>query len=80
MFFKHYHIKIYASMHKSTSIYAALLTCLLVAANTILLAQADIDVNIKKGGDGGTWYANPIVWVVGAAVFLLLLVALLRRK
>lgn len=24
------------------------------------------------------WYTNPIVWVVGAAVFILLLVALLR--
>jgi nicotinamide riboside transporter PnuC len=24
------------------------------------------------------WYTNPIVWVVGAAIFILLLVALLR--
>jgi hypothetical protein len=24
------------------------------------------------------WYTNPIVWIIGAAVFILLLVALLR--
>lgn len=29
--------------------------------------------------DGGSnWYTNPIVWIVGAAIFILLLVALLR--
>jgi hypothetical protein len=37
----------------------------------------DINVDINSGGDGGFW-ANPIVWVIGAAVFILLLVALLR--
>jgi hypothetical protein len=35
----------------------------------------DIDVNVKKEGE---WYAKPWVWVVGGAVFILLLVALLR--
>jgi len=35
----------------------------------------DIDVNLDKGRD---WYNNPIVWVIGGAVFILLLVALLR--
>lgn len=38
---------------------------------------ADIQVDINKD-EGGGWYTNPIVWVVGAAVFILLLVALLR--
>jgi hypothetical protein len=38
---------------------------------------ADIKVDINKDESGG-WYTNPIVWVVGAAVFILLLVALLR--
>ncbi|HEV7331571.1 MAG TPA: hypothetical protein VGN63_11075 [Flavisolibacter sp.] len=41
---------------------------------------ADINVDINKGGEGGAgFFANPVVWVVGAAVFILLLVALLRR-
>jgi ABC-type phosphate transport system auxiliary subunit len=36
--------------------------------------KVDIDVNTK----GDAWYASPWVWVVGAAVFILLLVALTR--
>ena len=39
---------------------------------------AEIDVDINKDGGGGNWYASPWVWIVGAAVFILLLVALLR--
>ena len=35
----------------------------------------DIDINVKKEHE---WYRQPWVWVVGAAVFILLLVALLR--
>ena len=36
-----------------------------------------VDVNIKK--DDSNWYTAPWVWIVGGAVFILLLVALLRR-
>lgn len=46
----------------------------------VVLAQekgADIDVDINKDS-GGNWYAQPWVWIVGVAVFILLLVALLR--
>jgi cell division protein FtsW (lipid II flippase) len=35
----------------------------------------DIDISVKKESE---WYQNPIVWVIGGAVFILLLVALLR--
>ena len=35
----------------------------------------DIDINVKKES---AWYQSPIVWVIGGAVFILLLVALLR--
>jgi len=38
---------------------------------------ADIDVDINKDS-GGAWYGQPWVWIVGGAVFILLLVALLR--
>ena len=38
-------------------------------------AQLDIDVDIDKK----EWYEQPWAWVVGAAVFILILVALLRR-
>ena len=37
-------------------------------------------VNVKITKDNGTWYAQPWVWIVGGAVFLLLLVALLRNN
>ncbi len=37
----------------------------------------EVDVNINTKGDSA-WYASPWVWVVGAAVFILLLVALTR--
>ncbi len=48
---------------------------------TPLLALAQdkgtkIDVDINK--DSAAWYTNPVVWIIGAAVFILLLVALLR--
>ena len=36
----------------------------------------DLNVNVNKGDD--LWYRQPWVWVVGAAVFILLLVALLK--
>lgn len=35
-----------------------------------------VDVNINTGKSN--WYASPWIWVVGAAVFILLLVALTR--
>jgi hypothetical protein len=37
--------------------------------------DVDIDINLKKEPD---WYQQPWVWVVGAAVFILLLVAILK--
>jgi len=46
-----------------------------------LIAQekgAEVNVDINKGGGSSNWYASPWVWIVGAAVFILLLVALLR--
>jgi len=46
--------------------------------SVVLFAQEkgiDVDINVKKEQ---AWYQNPIVWVIGGAVFILLLVALLR--
>ena len=57
----------------------AYLTLLVVLTNIILFAQeksTQVDVDISKGNDGGNWYASPWVWIVGVAVFILLLVAL----
>ena len=38
-------------------------------------ADVKVDINTNKGNN---WYAQPWVWIVGGAVFILLLVALLR--
>lgn len=38
--------------------------------------KLDVDINVNK--EGGNWYTQPWVWIVGGAVFILLLVALLR--
>jgi hypothetical protein len=35
----------------------------------------DVDINIKKESQ---WYQQPWVWVVGAAVFILLLAVILK--
>ena len=36
----------------------------------------DVDINVNKKSSG--WYEQPWVWIVGGAVFILLLVALLK--
>jgi len=38
----------------------------------------DVDIDINKKED--QWYNQPWVWVVGGAVFILLLVAILKSK
>jgi len=38
--------------------------------------KVDVDINVNKGDSN--WYQQPWVWIVGGAVFLLLLVAVLR--
>ena len=56
----------------------AFFAVVLSLANVVAFAQEkgiDVDINVK---DENEWYQKPWVWVVGAAVFILLLVALLR--
>jgi hypothetical protein len=54
---------------------AVLALCFIQAVAWAQDQGLDVDVDLDKGGD---WYANPIVWVIAGAVFILLLVALLR--
>ena len=58
--------------------YLSVLAALLSAITFAQEKSAEINVDINKGGGGGSWYASPWLWVVGAAVFILLLVALTR--
>ncbi len=50
---------------------------LLTAVNSFAQEAAKIDVDIDKGGDS-TWYTQPWVWIVGGAIFILLLVGMLK--
>lgn len=40
--------------------------------------KIDVDINADKGGSN--FFASPVVWVIGVAVFILLLVALMRSN
>ena len=59
------------------------LSFLAALVSAVVMAQESgggggkVDVNINTNS-GGNCYASPWVWVVGAAVFILLLVALTR--
>ena len=35
-----------------------------------------VDVDVNKGG--GDWYTQPWVWAIGAAVFIIIIVAILK--
>jgi hypothetical protein len=52
-----------------------------VLLSSILIAQekaTDVDININKDKGGSSIWGSPILWVVGAAVFIILLVAVSR--
>ncbi len=54
------------------SVFAAFVSLFALAQDGKAL---DVDIDVDKGGD---WYLQPWVWVVGGAIFILLLVAMLR--
>ena len=51
-----------------------------VLINTAIWAQdgGGKDINVNVNTKNGAWYASPWVWVIGAAIFILLLVAISR--
>lgn len=55
-----------------------LLVLMLMATVTTYAQDKKIDVTIGIDKGDSQWYTQPWVWVVGGAVFILLLVALLR--
>ena len=56
------------------SILAAFISALTLAQEGEGGGSLDVNINTNESA----WYASPWVWVVGAAVFILLLVALMR--
>ena len=56
----------------------------LVMISITALAQEtkkiDVDIDANPGNDAGSFFTQPWVWIVGGAIFILLLVALLRGR
>ena len=70
-------MKEYAQIKQfARSIFAILLLLLLKGRS---YAQDKVEVEIRNINNGG-WYASPWIWFAGAAIFTLLLVAILRDK
>jgi hypothetical protein len=61
--------------------YKVLIACLAVLTSVTAFAQ-DVVLENKASSSSNTttttWYAAPWVWIVGAAVFILLLAAIVR--
>lgn len=54
---------------------------LLFFSQSLLWAQEkEVDVNLTVDNGGNDWYAQPWVWVVGGAIFLIIVIALVRGK
>ncbi len=62
-----------------SSVAKFMMSLISVMASIVAFAQdKTVDVNINSDKGGGNFFASPWVWVVGVAVFILLLVALMR--
>ena len=59
-----------------TRLYFTVVSALI--STTLLAQEKENQVNIKVEKDGGSFWGTPWVWVVGAAIFILLLVAVAR--
>jgi len=63
---------------RACSLFTAFLVFNLLSLATYAQEKGiDVDINVKKNNE---WYQQPWVWVVGAAVFILLLAAILRSN
>lgn len=60
----------------SSKFLAVLALCIFSVISFAQDKDINVDLNVDKGGDD--WYKQPWVWVVAGAIFILLLVAMLR--
>lgn len=56
------------------------LTALFLSMVTFAQETKKIDIDVNTKGEGSGIFMQPWVWVVGGAVFILLLIALLRNN
>ncbi len=60
--------------------FSMLITSLLVSFLAIAQDEKKVDIDINTKGEDSNFLMQPWVWVVGGAVFILLLVALLKNN
>lgn len=65
-------------LEKKFSKISALATLGILISFQLFAQDGGLDIDIDLGKP--EWYEQPWVWVVGAAVFILILIAILRRK
>jgi hypothetical protein len=56
------------------------LTVMAALASLVLVAQeksTDVNINVNKDG-GGSFWGSPVMWIIGAAVFIIIIVAVSR--
>ena len=58
----------------------SLLLFALIASFLSFAQEKKVDIDINSKGDSGGTFSQPWVWVVGAAVFIIIIVALLRGR
>lgn len=57
------------------------LTVMAALASLLLVAQeksTEVDINVNKDDGGGSFWGSPVMWIVGAAIFIIVLVAVSR--
>ena len=64
---------------KTTLLFLTALYSLFASAQDGDTKKVDVNLNVDKGGSA-EWYTQPWVWIVGAAVFIILIVALTRNN
>ena len=65
---------------KTTSKKFSLLFTSMIISILSFAQDKKVDININTKSDSSNVFMQPWVWVVGGALFILLLVALLRNK
>jgi len=59
---------------------AMILSTMLLSVKTFAQSAPDkVEVDINAGGDS-VWYGQPWVWVVGIAVFIVIIIAITRNN
>ena len=70
-------------MKKLSLNFSILLLALFASVQSVLgqdpgTKKLDVDIDVDKGADAGNFFMQPWVWIVAGAIFILLLVALMR--